>query len=112
VDLIVRHARLRDRDGLCDVGIRGERVAAIADGLEATATIELDADGRLLAPTYVNGHVHLDASSAVAVSRRAPPTCALCRAEPRLCYVSRSPQAPGRSLPVFLEFSRSLARAA
>ena len=60
MDLIIRHAHLRNRLGTWDIGISGDRITAIAEHLTEAATAELDATGNLVVPTYVNGHVHLD----------------------------------------------------
>jgi len=60
MDLIIRHAHLRNRPGTWDIGISGDRITAIAEHLTEAATAELDATGNLVVPTYVNGHVHLD----------------------------------------------------
>src|SRR5579859_1239072 len=60
MDLIVRHARLKNRPETCDIGITGDRIASIAEHLTETATTEIDAAGNLVMPTYVNGHIHLD----------------------------------------------------
>ena len=60
MDLIVRGARLAGRPGSWDIGIEGERIAAVAERIDRQAPEEIDAQGRLAAPTYVNGHVHLD----------------------------------------------------
>ena len=60
MDLIVRNARLLDRDGAWEIGVEDGRIAAIDRKVEGSAESEIDAGGRLAAPTYVNGHVHLD----------------------------------------------------
>ena len=60
MDLIVRNARLLDRDGAWEIAVEDGRIAAIDRGIEASAETEIDAGGNLAAPTYVNGHVHLD----------------------------------------------------
>src|ERR1700733_3000193 len=60
MDLIIRQSRLLDREGLWDVGIRAGRIEGIASHINAAASEELDAAGRLVTPIYVNGHVHLD----------------------------------------------------
>jgi cytosine deaminase len=60
MDLIIRNARLMATDGQRDIGIEGERIAAVERRLAAPAAVEIDARGHLVAPTYVNGHVHLD----------------------------------------------------
>ncbi len=60
MDLIIRHALLRGRDGTWDIGITGDRIVAVAGQLTEGASNELDAVGNLVMPTYVNGHIHLD----------------------------------------------------
>jgi cytosine deaminase len=55
-DLVVRRARVADR--LCDIGVAGERIAHLGDAVEGA--IELDADGRLVGPAFVQPHIHLD----------------------------------------------------
>jgi len=60
VDLIVRNSRLRDRPGAWDIGVRGERIVEVAERIAASGAEEIHAEGRLVAPTYVNGHIHLD----------------------------------------------------
>jgi cytosine deaminase len=60
MDLIIRHARLKGREGTCDVGITGDRIVALAEQLAEAATTEVDAGGNAVMPTYVNGHIHLD----------------------------------------------------
>src|ERR1700739_3797342 len=59
MDFIIRNARLMTKDGLWDVGIDGEKIAAVERTLPVE-TAQIDAGGNLIAPTYVNGHVHLD----------------------------------------------------
>ena len=60
MDLIIRNARLRGRAGTWDIGIEGDRITAVAEQLHSTATKEVDAGEKLVMPTYVNGHIHLD----------------------------------------------------
>jgi len=60
VDLIIRDARLRHREGLADVGIAGGRIEAIAPRLAGGAGEEIDAAGRLTVPAFVEPHIHLD----------------------------------------------------
>lgn len=60
MDTVVRQARLMGRDGSWDIGIEKGRIAAVERQLPAGKGAEIDAGGRLAAPTYVNGHVHLD----------------------------------------------------
>jgi len=60
MDLIIRHARLRQRAGTWDIGITGDRISAIAEQLTGGAAKEIDAAGNLVVPTYINGHIHFD----------------------------------------------------
>jgi len=43
-----------------DVGVRRGRITALAPTIRGRAPVELDADGRLVAPTFVEPHIHLD----------------------------------------------------
>ena len=60
MDLIIRQAHLRSQPGTWDIGINGDRIAITAEHIEEAGTQEVDAAGNLVAPTYVNGHIHLD----------------------------------------------------
>ncbi|MBS0447630.1 MAG: amidohydrolase family protein [Proteobacteria bacterium] len=60
MDLILRNAVLPDGAHV-DIGIAAGRLAAIGSRLAATAP-ELDVDGRLVAPGFVETHIHLDKS--------------------------------------------------
>ena len=63
MDLILRNARIAgDGEGAeVDVGIEAGRFAAIEPGLSAVGR-EIDVGGRLLAPGFVETHLHLDKS--------------------------------------------------
>lgn len=62
MDLILRRARLADGGTeTADVGIDRGRIAAIVPRLSADGP-ELDLQGRLLAPGFVETHIHLDKS--------------------------------------------------
>jgi len=60
VDLILRRVRLEGRDGVHDIGIAGDRIAAVAPRIDGEAPIELAAEGRLASPALVEPHIHLD----------------------------------------------------
>ncbi|MFL5662720.1 MAG: amidohydrolase family protein [Ktedonobacteraceae bacterium] len=60
MDLTIRNARLRGKEGTWDIGITGDRITAVAEQLHGTATTDVDALGSLVMPTYVSGHIHLD----------------------------------------------------
>jgi cytosine/creatinine deaminase len=62
-DLIVRNARLFDADRdapLVDLGVRDGRYAAIAPALGGAAGEEVDIDGGVVSPGFVETHIHLD----------------------------------------------------
>jgi cytosine deaminase len=60
MDLILRNARLpTSTDRLLDIGIDGGKIVAIEVGLAAEAE-ELDVDGKLVSPGFVETHLHLD----------------------------------------------------
>ncbi|GLV56863.1 cytosine deaminase [Dictyobacter sp. S3.2.2.5] len=61
-DVLIRHARLQRRSELVDIAIQDGVFARIAPDLtSATAREEIDAEGRLLSPPFIDAHVHLDA---------------------------------------------------
>lgn len=60
MDLVIRRARLRGRPGLWNIAVQDHCIVALAEHLKATGAHEIDAEGKLVAPSYVNGHVHLD----------------------------------------------------
>ena len=63
MDLILRNARIagREDEGMLDLGISGGHIAAIARALTADGP-ERDLGGRLVAPGFVETHIHLDKS--------------------------------------------------
>lgn len=60
MDLTIRNARLRGKEGTWDIGVTRDRITAVAEQLPGMATTEVDAMGSLVMPTYVSGHIHLD----------------------------------------------------
>lgn len=64
-DAIFRGGDVIDGTGLprfrADVGIVGERIAAIGDLSDARARCEIDATGRIVAPGFIDSHTHDDA---------------------------------------------------
>lgn len=60
MDLIIRNARLRERDDVVDIGIKGSFIETIAPEIGASAGETIDADGGLVLPTFVESHTHLD----------------------------------------------------
>ena len=62
LDLIVRHANLPDGRTRQDIGCRDGRIVEVSDLIEARATLEIDARGRLVSPPFVDCHFHMDAT--------------------------------------------------
>ena len=60
LQLVIRGARLPDRDGLWDLALAGGRIARIAPKVEATAPHAVAAGGRLVIPGLLDSHFHLD----------------------------------------------------
>lgn len=59
-DLLIRGARLLDREGTCDVAIAEGRIAAIEDTLDGRAETTVDALGGLVTASFTEPHFHLD----------------------------------------------------
>lgn len=59
MDLVIKSGMVVTPDGLveADVGVQGERIAAIAKGL--AGEVELDATGRYVLPGAIDVHVHM-----------------------------------------------------
>ncbi len=58
-DLLIRHARTRTHQGEVDIAIESGRIAKIAPAVAGEAAQIIDADGSLVTPSFVNGHLHL-----------------------------------------------------
>ena len=69
LDLIIRGANLADGRRNVDIGVRGERIAAVEPGLEATAGREIAARGRLVCPPFIDSHVHMDSALSLGMPR-------------------------------------------
>jgi N-acyl-D-amino-acid deacylase len=76
-DLIIRNATVFDGTGAprrrADVAVTGERIAAIGDLTSATGETEVLADGRALAPGFIDAHTHDDRAVLCG------PACMLCK---------------------------------
>ena len=66
-DLVIRNGTVIDGSGLArfraDVGVADGRIARIGR-IAATGSREIDADGQIVAPGFVDGHTHMDAQIA------------------------------------------------
>ncbi len=64
-DLIIRGGTVVDGTGAAarraDVAIAGDRIVAVEDCVDARAAREIDAEGRVVTPGFVDVHTHLDA---------------------------------------------------
>ncbi len=59
-DLLITNARTRKTEDLVDIGIADGKIAKIGAGLAGDATATIDAGGKLVTESFVNGHLHLD----------------------------------------------------
>jgi len=61
-DLVIRNARIVDGTGSPwyrgDVAVKGDTIAAIAPAIQANAARVIDAQGRVLAPGFIDVHTH------------------------------------------------------
>ena len=60
MEVIVRRARLDDEKPCVDIGIRGGCIAAIEEHLDRKGIDEIDAEGRIALPGFIEPHLHLD----------------------------------------------------
>lgn len=60
MDLIFRSVRIDDAQPLQDVAVQGGRIAAIAPAIAAQARQEVQGNGKVLIPGFVEGHLHLE----------------------------------------------------
>jgi cytosine deaminase len=59
-DLLIKNATTRTAPGTqLDIAIQGGRIAEIGEGLTAEAGGAIDAGGKLVTESFVNGHLHL-----------------------------------------------------
>ena len=63
-DLLIRNASIVDGTGALsfggDVGVRSDRIARIGDLASASAALDIDAAGRVVAPGFIDAHTHDD----------------------------------------------------
>ncbi|MCB1991575.1 MAG: amidohydrolase family protein, partial [Geminicoccaceae bacterium] len=68
-DLIIRDATLPDGRGGCDIVIADGLVQAVGPSIPAAAREEIDAQGRLVSPPFVDCHFHMDATLSLGLPR-------------------------------------------
>lgn len=64
-DLLLRNGRLLDSDGTIapvEIAIQGGAIAEISPHIPASAQAELDLQGQLISPPFVESHIHLDSA--------------------------------------------------
>jgi cytosine deaminase len=69
MDLILRGATLPDGRTGIDIGIAGDRIAAVEPRLAAAAPQEVDVAGLLVSPPFVDPHFHMDATLSLGLPR-------------------------------------------
>ncbi|MBS0532363.1 MAG: amidohydrolase family protein [Proteobacteria bacterium] len=60
MDMIIRRARISDEQPLMDIGIANGRIVAIEEAIETQIDQEIDAEGRVALPGFVEPHLHLE----------------------------------------------------
>jgi len=68
-DLIVRHGNLPDGRTNQDIAVQAGRIAAVQPALQATAHTEIDAQGQLVSPPFVDAHFHMDSTLSYGLPR-------------------------------------------
>ncbi|MCJ0763364.1 amidohydrolase family protein [Variovorax terrae] len=69
LDLLITNASLPDGRRNMSVAVQDGRIAELREGLQAPAHDTLDAQGRLLAPPFVDPHFHMDATLSYGLPR-------------------------------------------
>lgn len=67
-DILVKGGTLPD-GRVADIGIRGDRIAAIEPRIDAEASRTVDASGDLVSPPFVDPHFHMDATLSYGLPR-------------------------------------------
>lgn len=71
-DLLLRHCRLlhvSEPTTEVDIAIQDGKIAAIAPHLDGSARLELDLEGQVVSPPFVESHIHLDSAMTVGEPR-------------------------------------------
>ena len=69
MDLVIRNASLPDGRRAIDIAIEGGRIAAVGPALPVTGAQEIDAEGDLVTPPFVDAHFHMDATLSYGLPR-------------------------------------------
>jgi cytosine deaminase len=60
MDLLLSGGRLPGLEGLWDIAVDEGRISQVAPKIAGEPAIIVEANGNLVVPTFINGHVHLD----------------------------------------------------
>ena len=60
MDMIIRRVRISDEQPLMDIGIADGRIVVIEEKIEKQIDEEVDAEGRVALPGFIEPHLHLD----------------------------------------------------
>ncbi len=60
MDLVIRRARLRGKEGLYDIGVENGKVVSISERVREKGEVEIDAGCKLVVPALIDPHIHLD----------------------------------------------------
>ncbi|MFK0310085.1 amidohydrolase family protein [Pseudomonas sp. NPDC090233] len=60
MDMIFRNVRIDDAQPLLDVGVQGGKIVAVGPTIAARAEQEVQGNGNVLIPGFVEGHLHLE----------------------------------------------------
>ena len=89
MDMIIRRTRISDEQPLMDIGITDGRIAAIEEAIEQQADQEIDAEGRVALPGFIEPHLHLEKAF---LHRRLPPRFGTLEEAIRLTGILKSKQ--------------------
>lgn len=67
--ILIKNAKMRGRDTLCDLYIKDGKFAEIGPGLKAPADEVIDVAGKLVSAPFCDAHLHLDATLSVGKPR-------------------------------------------
>ena len=69
MDFVIRNASLPDGRRNIDIAIDGGKIVALAERLPLQGMREIDAEGDLVTPPFVDAHFHMDATLSVGLPR-------------------------------------------
>jgi len=72
MDLIFRNVRIDDAKPLMDVAVRNGKITDIAQTITATANQEIQGNGNVLVPGFVEAHLHLEKPMSCSARPTAP----------------------------------------